>query len=1565
MSPKKIPTVSAEETLLASLLADAVRQAEGRPGVLVRDLPLNPAAVLAELKHLLDDGVDLRIAFLNLDAEQAAADAGIPDHLFSVEVEQAERWRNEPGLEALIVVVSESDAAKLTSLEEFALVGPGRLRGLLVERAALKLTEINDVLPRWWEILGSDEQTSFFDLVDYFTALEPLAGELVKDQAALEINRLGLLPDPGFFDDPTEKALRDKLNENRSLALRLANFSEEDRQRVDDALTAEEDDDRRAELRAHLRDLQQFRRGGQLELTAADARQLLNVRTKKAPKKKLTPKPGAGSEEQPEPPPPPKDLSSLAVHYLLDTTVDDNEEDEPGGRKSDSGQSDEPRQPTSASDDTVSNLTAVIDELEETVRPATITVNLPSGEQIDAEIKTDVLTLVSRMVDKTNFGGLVKALGDDVPSMVRNFQQSKEVLEPWESVRLRKLVDAFADEASEFEPIRTAFDKFESAREALVPFTRQLCIGPLLVAAAPKTSALVVPVVDAYEELITTTMALYSDLHARYGDDAHAFLELVMLIDTIFLDNGESMVCLLTPLHPLLLWHYVEYSRVLTQQKDQLEERDRKLIHMEADDDGVPLFIASIGVPRIVSEKAPLSLPFAGKFGGLPQFSAQANARDPKDGVRTIRRLAEAFVDLHPSASEGLRLALLEPPDAGAFLLMACDLADQGKLKGAHITVLRRGHEVGAELSLSADEERRVQQRFGDHHSRRFTFESVRVGPDDLAPPDDVMPHLYVVFDQTKRHSSNAGGETQKVQPLANRRKLTYKISSDTLDLEPEPGGILAEYGKFAKLAVGTSILSYQSIHQSEELRQRLRAGAEKVPWYVVVDGHVDRDLDLGGLRVLTAREGTRDVAAFTHAPDAFRRSLREVVRGFNTSVDDDTLDGLLASLSELLDTGLMALRPGKSGEIVHAHVKGILGLMVAVKHLRDATPVGHDRVILSLDGEQARRWLHLNESGDSSRSDLLVIDGADDRFTVTIVEVKARRNVAGEYSVSGGVVTGPAINQMLSTYKILRRVFDPATPDLLLTPSRREVIREHLYRELSKASYPHDTQRRWAERSRRLFDDDTVEVDLRCELIDVQLGVSAATLEPSRDVKAEENGIQIPVALRHLNEDGVPGLEEALTPEPEPQPSDGEELSDVTTVDSDAPAGGDGPRTGAPGLEVDTASDTTSTPATPEPSTEVDGVPSRPRVYLGQAVGTYGSDEVWYDPQKPDEKLNNPHISITGETGTGKTQATKAILHELLRQGIPALILDFKDDYSKSDYAEAEGFTVHDASWGSLPFNPMVPVIDRLSGRVNVTSHLHELSNMLQRIYKLGDQQAFALREAMKETYEINGISMKPFVPSPDQQYLPFEAIREVLVREDATTLLGRLSPVFDLGLFSEGDGSVTLAELLATPTVIRLGQLPGDQVKNAVAEFFLMALHSFLMRREQPHSLRQVLVLDEAWRLVDSPRLNPLMLEGRAFGLGVIVATQFPKQLPDEVSGSTATRLFFGQAKAEQVREIQKTLVGKTSGADADHVGSVVRALAPLECVAMNSHYRPWVKVKTVPYFARMEAEVPESGD
>lgn len=1524
-----------EAALVAQILGEALREAQGCPGVLVHDVPhLDADEVLTQLEAVRNQDIDLRIAYLNPVAAAAAHRSGIPESMFTVKVEDAERWRNTPDLSALIVVITETDAAKLTSLEEFASVGPPRLRALLVERAAVQFSEINDVLPRWWKIIGADEQISFSDLIDYYSALAHLDGDQVKEESALQINRLGLLPDPGFFDSPSERQLRGRLEENRALALRLANFSEEDRVKVNSALDAEKDPTRRSDLRRRLRDLQEYRRGGQLGLTAADARQLLKIRSRQpSPKPNTKNKPGQNNQPSPlPPPPPPQDLTTLAVESLLRDDAETGDED------------------TSETvlDAAATELRTQIEEEidDSTVRPKPVTVTLPSGVRIDAEVQTDVLNLINRLVGEAKYGGLVRAVGDDIAAMVRNFQQSAEVVQSWDSSNIREFLDTFVDESAAFEPIRQAFNHFQERRSALLPHLGELCTAPMLIAAAPSTQALLQPLIGSYQNLLTIAETSYGDLHQAFGDDARALIELFMLLDTVFLENEESLVALLTPLHPLLLWHYFEYARVLNEQRNLLDNKDRELVRSEFEAGGVPFFLASLGVPRSVSENGPLSLSFSGKFGGLPHFSERATARDPRDGVRPIRRLVEAFTALHPSATEGLRLALLEPPDAGMFLPLCCDLADTGQLRGAHITILRRSHGVGAELNLSADEERRVQQRFGNHDDRRFTFETQHVGPGVMGPPEGCTPHLFVAFDQTERQSTDAGGPPGKIQPLANRHRLVYRIKSKTLDLEPALGGILADYSRFAKLAVGTNIISYQTIHQTAELRARLDRGASRVPWYVIADRHIDRDLELGRLRVLTDREGTRAIAAFTGTPDAFRRILRDVVRQFNTYVTDGELDMLLRALSDLLDAGLLSLRPGRAGDVDNAHVKGILGLLVAVQSLRDTALEGHDRIILSLDDDQAQRWLHLSD--DPRRADLLVIDGADNRFTVTVVEVKARKDMSAEYSITGGKVTGPAVDQVLSTHRLLRRVFDTGTPDMLLTPSRREILREHLYRELSKASYESDTKSRWATRSRQLFDSENPDVDLRCALIDVQLGVATSSLEPSRDTHAVDGDLLVPVTLRHLNEKGVPALEDALTT-PEVPP-------DEPPGGRSAPAPGGGrmpPQPKPPGLPA--RDEDVPTAAGQEPGAE-----ERPRVLLGHAATSYGQPkEIWFDPQKPDQALNNPHISISGETGSGKTQAAKTILHDFLAQGLPALILDFKDDYSKTDYATAEGFTVHDASFGALPFNPMVPPIDPQTGRANPIAHVHELANMLQRIYKLGDQQAFHLREAMKESYEIAGVSFKPFTPDSDQAYLPFEAIRDVLLREDATTLLGRLSPVFDLGLFSQGDAQSELADLLSAPTVIRLSQLPGDQVKNAVAEFFLMALYSFLIRRAQPHRLERLLILDEAWRLVNSPFLEPLMREGRAFGLGVIIATQFPRDLADQIAGSTATRLFFSQTKAEQVREIQRTLIGKTSGSEADHLGNLMRGLAPLECVLQNIHYRPWVRLRAIPYFARTETE------
>ncbi|MBA2726042.1 MAG: hypothetical protein H0U53_08635, partial [Actinobacteria bacterium] len=306
------------KSLVAQLLSEALRQAQGQPGVLVRDVPhLDPDAILSQLAELIEQDIDLRIAYLDDEARASAERTSLPEGAFSSRVEDAEQWRNMRDLSALIVVITRVDAAKLTSLEDFASVGPGQLRRFLVDRAATEFSEPNEVLPRWWTIIGADEQISFSDLIDYYLTLHPLAGAEIRDQAALQINRLGLLPDPAFFDGPSEKQLRKRIEDNRSLALRLANFSEEDRQKVDKALRAESDPTRRTELQQRLRDLQTYRRGGELGLTAADAQQLLNIRSALKPKPAPPPNDGEQDEPPPPPPPPPRNLTALAIENLL------------------------------------------------------------------------------------------------------------------------------------------------------------------------------------------------------------------------------------------------------------------------------------------------------------------------------------------------------------------------------------------------------------------------------------------------------------------------------------------------------------------------------------------------------------------------------------------------------------------------------------------------------------------------------------------------------------------------------------------------------------------------------------------------------------------------------------------------------------------------------------------------------------------------------------------------------------------------------------------------------------------------------------------------------------------------------------------------------------------------------------------------------------------------------------------------------------------------------------------------------------------------------------------------
>jgi hypothetical protein len=1506
------------QDLVADLLAEEITEvnAAGALGALVEVPQLQADSAVPALKALLDVGTNLRVAFLLDGGEAAGEQAGVADDMFDVSVERAEKWRNERGLTATIVVVADGDEARLSSLRDFVPITPATLKRRLASRAQARFGAVNEVQAEWWEVLGRDTLISLTELADYFLALDGKPQLDLVDQATQELPRIGLLPDPELLN--SRKQIPRRLAANRDVLQRLQTLSDTDRKLIQNNIGKEVDPAARNELQAGFRRVQQLRRG-RATPSLGEAQRLLGLR------KTDSDSSASSSGRKPKIPTVAEAAASAVVDgddVALDAVLDD--------------------------------LDVQLDGLDESsLKPVRLGLAAPADEgetpqEIQVQARTDLVNLMARLTGADAFGGHVRGNGEGVEEIVRRFAGDADVRHIWTLELVHEMLGV--SQAPGIAELRERVDAYVKAREAILPKLRALAVAPLLVAGAPTTRVQLLDLVERYQELLASIDANHSTLMDEFGGDVDAFVGDILKLDVVLLETSGRTMAMLTPVHPLYVWHFAEFCRTVDEQRERLSERDHDLIKDVAAED-LPNFLSSLSLPAITGPSASV-LPFVGRIGPIPYFASMSERSGSPDGVATAERLLRAYLDVFPPAAEGLRLTVLDAPDPSPYLLMLTDMAQDGLIRGAHLLALRHPQsKVGTDLGLDADEEERVAQRFrATTDARRFTFEIADVPDHRMLPAEVPSAHVLIAIDQTEGSPHRLRELDQPLQPLVSAHKLQYRPVGHRVELEAAHGGPFASYYRVAQ-RIGSSLgASDWDRHQGEALVKNLRDASRHAHWFVLADRRIDRDLDVDLLRIYTGRDGDRDVVAFARYADPFRRALREVASQYNVAIDDHQLDALLAELTQLLDAGVLWLRTSQDGSVDHNAVKGVLGTLIASRWWRDTTPEGHHRLVISLDDPAARKWLHLSE--DPRRADLLGLDYGPDGLEVAAIEVKAVEAANAEYRVKDGRVDGDAVGQVLSTRTLLLDVFGEGPgSDLVTAPARRELLRANAFRELSKGRYDADERKLWVEVIEgALGNVGEPTVGVTAHLVDVRIGANPATLPGAVTALGDDD---VPVVVTVLNEREVAELRP-----PEPLPSielEAEDKPPVTVPDgqeSNWPA----PDTvGAPPhIEPEAA----HTPSNIEPSVLAPLVADRPVACIGAAEAAYGElEEIDFDPERPGDELPNAHISITGETGSGKTQATKAILRDLMRgHGLPGLILDFKDDYSSPEYTSAEGLRVLDANFGGLPFNPLEPAVDPASGRVNPMGHVHQIGEILKRVYRLGDQQTFHLREAIKAGYEQSGLKTSAHVPGDDVRWPSLDDVRPILLAAGHDALLGRLSPIFDLGLFTD-PGDASLADLLDGQVVIRLSQLPGDQVKNAVAEFLLLALYNHLIRLAQPRKLKRLLVLDEAWRVTNSERLEPLMRESRAFGLGIIVATQYPNDLSDAVAGATATRLFFSQSLPDPIKAIQATLVGKNSGTEAERVASDVRGMQTLNCLIQNQQNRPYRRVAVDPYWKRAE--------
>lgn len=329
-------------------------------------------------------------------------------------------------------------------------------------------------------------------------------------------------------------------------------------------------------------------------------------------------------------------------------------------------------------------------------------------------------------------------------------------------------------------------------------------------------------------------------------------------------------------------------------------------------------------------------------------------------------------------------------------------------------------------------------------------------------------------------------------------------------------------------------------------------------------------------------------------------------------------------------------------------------------------------------------------------------------------------------------------------------------------------------------------------------------------------------------------------------------------------------------------------------------------------------------------------------------------HGVIVGATGSGKSGLIIGMVEELVRMGIPSLLIDIKGDIANVALQDNElrdkmalRFLTPGGNHGEA-----VNIFSGIENPDRVTSTVTTLFKLMgTKADVTSTQHTFLstiIQNRLRAKLPCTIVDVLNDVGQPPIEYLGMLELDEVFPKASRGKLMAKLNNLLAAPSFQAWREGVAIdipklleCEPNKVPVIIySVAHLVDDSERNFAISMFLEEMLSWMRQQPGTSHLKTCLLLDEMYGVMPPHPANPptkrplltMLKQARAHGLGIVICSQNPMDL-DYKGMSNAQTWLVGRLQTQNDRARVVNGICSATPADSRAVEASIARLQPRE--------------------------------